>query len=195
MADPAMFHHWWSFVLRGVAAILFGLFTFVFPGMALLTLVFLFGAYALLEGAFNIAASMRRSDPGRQPWWVLVVEGVVSVLAGLMAFLVPGLTALALLFLIAGWAIITGALEVAAAVRLRRHIHGEWLLALSGVLSIAFGILAAVFPGAGALSVLLWIGAYAIVFGGTLVALGFKLRKWTRAGAAPPVGGRLATSH
>jgi uncharacterized membrane protein HdeD (DUF308 family) len=185
---------WWAFVVRGIAAVLFGILTFVLPAMALLTLVFLFGAYALVEGAFNIAAAVQRSEPRRQPTWVLVLEGCVSVLAGLLAFFLPGVTALSLLLLIAAWSIVTGVLEIAAAIRLRRQIKGEWLLGLSGALSVAFGVLMMAFPGAGALAVVLWIGAYAIVFGAVLIALGVKVRKWTRAGRPPAGFGELAPS-
>ncbi|WP_242394784.1 HdeD family acid-resistance protein [Anaeromyxobacter oryzisoli] len=183
---------WWAFVVRGVAAVLFGILTFIMPSMALLTLVYLFGAYALVEGAFNIAAALRRSEPRRQSPWVEALEGVVSVVAGLAAFLMPGLTALTLLLLIAAWSIVTGILELAAAIRLRREIEGEWLLVVSGILSVAFGVLLIAIPSAGALAVVLWIGAYALLFGGLLIALGVKLRSWGRAGRPRTGFGELA---
>jgi uncharacterized membrane protein HdeD (DUF308 family) len=185
---------WWAFVVRGVAAVLFGMLTFIVPGMALLTLVFLFGAYAIVEGAFNIAAAVHRGEPRRQPAWVLALEGVVSIVAGLLAYVLPGLTALSLLLLIAAWSLVTGVLEIAAAIRLRRQVKGEWLMALSGVLSVVFGFLLMVFPGAGALAVVLWIGAYAIPFGAILIALGVKLRRWTRADRPHTGFGALAPS-
>jgi uncharacterized membrane protein HdeD (DUF308 family) len=186
---------WWAFVVRGVAAVLFGILTFIVPGMALLTLVLLFGAYALVEGAFNIAGAIQSGEARRQRRWVLLLEGVASVVVAFLAFVVPGVTALSLLYLIAAWSLVTGVLEVAAAIRLRRQIRGEWLLALSGVLSILFAFLLLLFPGAGALAVLFWIGAYAIVFGALLVALGVRLRHFTRAGKKPGTGfGELAPS-
>ncbi len=187
-------HPWWAFVVRGIAAVLFGVLTWIFPGMALLSLVFLFGAYALVEGAFNIAGATRtKAAPSRQRW-LLAVEGVVSILAGIIAFVTPGITAVALLYVIAAWALVTGLLEIAAAVRLRRQIRGEWLLAVSGALSVIFGLLLMIFPGPGALAVLVWIGAYAVVFGAMLIALGVKLRNLTRARGPGPGVGELAPS-
>ncbi len=189
--------NWWTFVLRGLVAILFGLLAFFMPGMALLTLVFLFGFYAIADGVFNIAAAFRRTaGPDHTPWWALLIEGILSLIAGLLALFVPGLTAIALLYVIAGWAVATGIMEIVAAIRLRKQIRGEWLLALGGVLSIVFGVLLALFPGAGALAMVLWIGAYAIVFGALLIALGFRVRKWLRPGEEPPPPyGRLAPGH
>jgi len=174
---------WWTFVLRGIFAILFGLLTFLMPGMALLTLVFLFVFYAISDGVFNVIAAFSRnrpSDDAQQPGWALLIQGVLGIVAGVFAFFIPGLTAVALLYLIAGWAIATGVLAVVAAIRLRKHINGEWVLALSGVLSVVFGLLLFAFPGPGALAVVLWIGAYAVVFGVTLITLGVRLRKWMR---------------
>jgi len=170
--------NWWAVALRGVAAILFGIMAFAVPGLTLTALVFLFGAYALVDGVLNIVAAVRGRHVGR-PAWVLLFEGVVSVAAGLVAFFLPDVTALALLYLIAAWAVLTGVLEVVVAVRLRRRIHGEWWLALSGALSVTLGVLIMMAPGAGALALVLWIGAFAIVFGVLLVALAFRLRRWT----------------
>jgi uncharacterized membrane protein HdeD (DUF308 family) len=185
---------WWAFVVRGIVGVLFGVLTWIVPGTALLTLVFLFGAYAIVEGAFNIAGAIRREAPGDRPRWVLLLEGIVSIIAGVVAFVIPGFTAVALLYLIAAWSLVTGILEIATAVRLRRRIKGEWLMALSGVLSIVFGVLLMIFPGAGALAVLFWIGAYAVVFGAMLIALGIRLRSWSRA-RGPGTGlGKLAPS-
>jgi uncharacterized membrane protein HdeD (DUF308 family) len=176
--------NWWTFVLRGVFAILFGLLAFLMPGVALLSLVFLFGFYAIADGVFNLVAAFshrRAPGDGSQPWWALLIQGILSIIAGVLAFAIPGLTALALLFLIGGWSIATGVLALVAAVRLRKQITGEWLLVLSGVLSIVFGALLFAFPRVAALAVTLWVGAYAIVFGITLIALGVRLRKWVRA--------------
>lgn len=167
--------NWWALVVRGLLAIIFGILTFLWPGMTLLVLTLLFGAYALLDGIFAITAAIRGSEPGAH-WWVLVLEGIAGILAAAAAVLVPGITLLFLVLLVGGWAIVTGALEIAAAVRLRRHVHGEWLLGLAGVASIVLGILLFLAPAAGALVLALWIGAYAIVFGVILVALGFRLR-------------------
>ncbi len=170
---------WWVLTIRGLAAILFGILTFVAPQISLITLVLLWGAYALVDGAFNLVMGFR--GRGRLPrWGVLAAEGVVSIAAGVLTCMWPGITALVLLYIIAGWAVVTGVMEIVAAVRLRKQIRGEWMLGLAGVLSIAFGVLLALFPGAGALTVVLWIGAYAVVFGALLVALSIRLRSLQR---------------
>jgi uncharacterized membrane protein HdeD (DUF308 family) len=168
--------NWGAIAVRGVVAIIFGILCFVVPGITLRTLVLLFGAYALVDGVFDIIAAVRRRT-GDEPWWALLLEGIVGIAAGLVAFLMPRLTALALLYIIAAWAIVTGVLEIVAAVRLRREITNEWWLAFSGVLSVVFGVLIMAAPAAGALVIVLWIGAYAVVFGASLLALAFRLRR------------------
>ena len=189
MAQGTLFERWWTIALRGAAAIAFGILTLIAPGASLLALVILFGAYALVDGAFNIAFALRR----RERWGALLLEGLASLAFGVATFVWPGITALALLFLIGAWAIVTGVAEIAAAVRLRKVIRGEWLMALAGILSVAFGALLFAFPGAGALAVAVWIAAYAILFGGVLVALGFRLRSLReRRDVALPTGGARA---
>lgn len=169
--------NWWLIALRGLAAIIFGILTFVMPGISLLTLVLLFGSYALVEGVLNLIAAVRgRREEDR--WWVLLLEGLVSIAAGLVTFAIPGLTVAVLVYVIAAWAVVTGVLEIVAAVRLRHRITGEGWLALSGVASVAFGVLMMIFPGAGAVALVLWIGAYAVVFGALLLGLAFRLRRW-----------------
>jgi uncharacterized membrane protein HdeD (DUF308 family) len=168
--------NWWAIALRGVAGIVFGILAFVMPGVTLAVLVLLFGAYALVDGIFNIIAAIT-GHTGAQSWWMLLLEGLVSVAAGLVTFFMPGLTALTLVYVISAWAIITGVLEIVAAIRLRKVITNEWWLVLGGVLSIVFGVFIAAAPDAGALALVFWIGAYAIVFGALLVALGFRLRR------------------
>ena len=167
--------NWWAIALRGLASIIFGILAFVMPGVTLAVLVLLFGAYALLDGIFNIIAAL--SGRGGQSWWMLLLEGVVSVAAGLVAFFMPGLTALALVYVISAWALVTGVLEIVAAIRLRKVIRNEWWLALGGAVSIVFAVFLAIAPGAGALALVFWIGAYALVFGVFLVALGVRLRR------------------
>src|SRR5438876_5211650 len=129
--------NWWAIAIRGVAAIAFGVLAFALPGLTLATMVLLFGAYALVDGIFTLIAAARGGSDD-QPWWALAIEGTVSVGAGLVTFVWLGLTALILLYVIATWALITGVMELVAAIRLRKELHGEWLLVLSGVLSIAF---------------------------------------------------------
>jgi uncharacterized membrane protein HdeD (DUF308 family) len=189
--------NWWAFVLRGLLGVLFGILTFLMPHMALVTLVFMFGFYSIADGVFNIVSAVRRATSEHRRWGMLLLQGVIGIAAGFVALFIPGLTALALLYLIAAWAILTGATEIAAAVRLRKHIEGEWVLALSGVLSILLGAFLFFFPGPGALAVVLWIGAYAMVYGILLMVLGFRLRKLARGSAETGDAGfrGVAPSH
>jgi uncharacterized membrane protein HdeD (DUF308 family) len=184
--------HWWVIALRGLAAVLFGVLAFAWPGMTLAVLVLLFGAYALIDGILAVAVAARGGTDHR---WVLGLEGVVGVLAGLATFAFPGLTALVLLYIIAFWAILTGVLEVTAAVRLRRAITNEWGLIIGGVLSVVFGIVLIAAPGAGALAVVFLIGAYAVLFGVTLLTLSWRLRSHAeRLPDGGPTSGRAATA-
>jgi uncharacterized membrane protein HdeD (DUF308 family) len=170
---------WWTLALRGIAAIVFGILTFISPASSLLALVILFGAYAIVDGVLALILAIRRPVEGRH-WGSLLVEGIAGIVSGVLTFAWPGLSALVLLYLIAAWAVITGVAEIAAAIRLRKQVQGEWLMALTGVLSIVFGVLLFVFPGAGALAVTLWIGAYAVAFGILLLVLALRLRAWGR---------------
>src|SRR3989475_10331510 len=176
--------NWWALALRGVAAIIFGVLAFVLPSVTLAVLTLLFGGYALVEGALNIVAAVRgRSD--HEPWWALLFEGLVSVAAGIVTFVLPGLTELALLYMIAAWAIVTGALEIVAPIRLRRGITaGAWLGA-TAIPPRVFRPLLVPPPGAGALSLAWLIGAYAIGFGALLLGLSFRLRGWRGQQARP----------
>jgi uncharacterized membrane protein HdeD (DUF308 family) len=165
--------HWWAFALRGVAAIVFGILAFIWPGVTLAVLVLFWGAYALIDGVLALVAAFRTGQDHR--WW-LIVEGVFGIAAGIVTFFWPGLTALVLLYIIAFWALVTGVLEIIAAIRLRRVIENEWWMALGGVASVIFGIILLVAPGAGALALIWLIAAYAIVFGVLLLLLAFRLR-------------------
>ncbi len=167
--------NWWAVVLRGVCAVLFGVGAFAWPGITLAVLVLMYGAYALADGVLAVVWALTRRQPGAFPWGVLL-SGLAGIAVGVIAFGRPGLTALLLLYLIAGWAIVRGLFEVVAAIALRKEIEHEWLLAASGVLSILFGVFLVVSPGAGALAVLWVIGAFAIVLGILMIALGLRLR-------------------
>jgi len=169
-------HNWWAIVMRGACAVLFGLAAFVWPGLTLTALVLLYGAYSLVDGILAVIWSLAGRHPGAFPWGVLLA-GVASIFFGVITFLWPGLTALALLYLIAVWAIVRGVFEIVAAVHLRREIEGEWLLALSGVLSVLLGVVLMLAPGAGALALAWWIGATAIVFGVLTIILGLRLKQ------------------
>jgi uncharacterized membrane protein HdeD (DUF308 family) len=166
--------NWWLLVLRGICAILFGVLAFTWPGMTLRVLILLFGAYAFTNGILAFAAAVSNSTG--TPWWILVLEGLVSVAAALAILLYPGITALVLLVVIATWAIVTGGIEIAAAIQLRKEMEGEIWLGLAGVASIVFGALLLARPGVGALAVAWMIGAYTVMFGVMLIALGFHVK-------------------
>ena len=173
-----MFYHmaenWRLHVLRGLVAIVFGVMALVWPALTLEVLIVLFGIYVILEGVLALIIAARRR--GRGYGWLFVLEGVLGIAVGLCAFIWPALTAVVLLIFIAVWAILTGIIELAAAIQLRRAIQGEWVLGLAGVLSILVGLLLLVNPGAGVLAVVWLLGLYAIVFGSLLAYLGLRLR-------------------
>lgn len=174
---------WWMLLVRGLVAVAFAVLTWLQPGISLAALVLLFGAYAMADGLLGVWAAIA----GRQVnenWWVLLLWGLLGLGVGILTFAAPNVTALVLLFYIAVWAIGTGALEILAAVRLRKEIQGEWLLVVAGLASIAFGVLLLARPREGALTVLALIAAYAAVFGVALVLLSFKVRSIGRALAA-----------
>lgn len=174
LAPMALSGNWWTLLLRGIAAAVFGLAALFWPGLTLFVLLIFFGAYAVVDGVFSVVAGLRSSAGHRT--WLLVAEGLLGILAGLVALLWPGLTAFVLLYLIAAWAILTGILKIVTAVSLRREIPNEWLMALSGVLSVVVGAVLAVLPGVGLLSLVWLIGIYALVFGVALAALSFRVR-------------------
>jgi uncharacterized membrane protein HdeD (DUF308 family) len=172
-ALPTLATNWWALLLRGIAAVLFGLAALFWPGLTLFVLIVFFGAYALVDGILAIVAGIRGSE-GRR--WLLLAEGVLGVLAGLITFFWPGMTALFLLFVISAWAIFTGLLKVVMAIFFRREVENAWLMGLSGVLSVLFGVVLAVLPGAGLLSLVWLIGIYALIVGVVLIVLGFRMR-------------------
>lgn len=167
--------NWDLFLVRGILAILFGIATLVMPGITLVVLVALFGAYALLDGTVLsfLAIKNRKID---SEWWLMLLTGLVSIAAGVLTFVWPGITAASLFYVIVAWAIVTGISEVIYAIHFRKEIEGEWLLVLDGIVSVAFGILLIAQPVAGALAVLWMIGAYAIAYGVILVVVAFRLR-------------------
>ena len=175
MLADILSRYWWTTLLRGLFWILFGIVVFSRPGITLLTLTLLFGVFVLVDGLANIVSAIG----GRQEnenWWVLLLAGLAGVGAGTLTFSNPAITAIALLFYIAVWAIATGLLEIVAAVRLRQEIHGEFWLILAGAVSIAFGVFLAARPAEGALSMVWLISGYAIVFGLILTILAFRAR-------------------
>jgi uncharacterized membrane protein HdeD (DUF308 family) len=175
-----MAQNWWSIVMRGVVAILFGLMAWIWPGVTLGALVLLWGCYAFADGVLALTGAF--SDTARSSWWALAIIGIVSIGAALVAFVYPGLTAVGLLYLIAFWAMVTGVLAIVAAIELRREIENEFWLGLAGALSVLFGALLIARPGVGALALLWMIGTYAVASGVMLVALGLRVRSLIRPG-------------
>jgi uncharacterized membrane protein HdeD (DUF308 family) len=179
MAVPSMLGNlaraWHWVVLRGVFAVLFGIFAFLWPGITLAVLVLVWGAYAIADGVMALIAAFTMHEEGK-PMASLIIVGILGIAAGIVTFLWPGMTALVLLLFIASWAVLMGIFEIAAAIRLRKHIENEWLLALSGVVSILFGVLMFLQPGAGAVAVVWLIGSFALFFGILLIALGIRLK-------------------
>ncbi len=174
--------NWWLVLIRGLLAILFGLGALFWPGLTWLLLIYLFGVYAIIDGITALLTGIVRSKYSPR-WWMFLLEGLVGIAAGLIAIFQPGTTGLILILVMAAWAIITGILEIAAAIRLRREITNEWLLGFGGFVSLAFGVLLFFQPATGSLVVTLMVGAYALMFGILIVMLAFRLRKWDMMGA------------
>ena len=175
--------NWWVFVVRGALAILFGLCALAMPGITLATLILLYGAYALVDGITAAIAAFTKRRPGDGFPWAVLVIGLAGIAAGIVTFMYPGLTALALLYFIAAWYIVRGVSEIFVAISLRKEIQGEGWLIAAGALSVLFGLFLYARPGAGALAVLAVIGVFAVVFGILLIALGFKLKGLQRVAA------------
>ncbi|WP_414551762.1 HdeD family acid-resistance protein [Anabaena sp. CCY 0017] len=169
--------NWWTVALRGAIAIIFGLAALFWPDITLTALIFIFAAFVLVSGVL-LAIAAFRDGLTHTHGWIMLLEGAIGIAVGIMAFIWPGITALVLLYLIAAWAIVTGVLEIIAAIQIRKEIQNEWLLAIAGIASVLFGILLLVWPLAGALAILWIIGAYAIIFGILLLILAFRLRTW-----------------
>ena len=167
--------NWWVFALRGVIAILFGVLAFLRPGTTLEVLVLLFAFWALFDGVLALIGSVGAAE-AREPWWPLVFIGLLGIAAGVVTLKWPGITALALLLVIAYWSIFRGILEIVAAVRLRQLVQREGWLILGGIASIVFGVLLIIYPGPGLLSVIWLIGLYSVIFGIALLMLGIRLK-------------------
>ena len=177
----------WSLILRGIVSILFGILVWIWPGISLLVLIILFGIFALVSGVFALAAAFQahRSHRG---WWLLAVSGVLCIAAGIIAFVWPGETAMVLLYVIAIWAIVTGVSEIAAAFSAGRTAVDEWLLVISGILSIIFGILLFVFPAVGLLALVWLVGIYAILYGIMLITSAFSISSFQKSVRGPTAG-------
>ena len=171
----ALARNWWLILLRGICAIVFGVLTFIWPGLSLLTLVLLYGVFALFDGTLSMAAAIAGGTPA--PRWWLALIGLLGIAVGILTLAWPQITGLILLFFIAAWAIASGILQIVGAIRLRKEIEGEWLLIASGFLSVIFGVIVAAFPGAGALGLTFAIGLFAFVYGILLVGFSLRLKK------------------
>jgi uncharacterized membrane protein HdeD (DUF308 family) len=176
MPKQYMQWRWWTIALRGVAAILFGVFTLLAPQVTFLSLVMLFGIFALVDGVLALSIGSRTV----QTRGAIIARGLVSLIAGVVALAWPGMTALAMLVTIGVWAIVSGGLEIAAAIRMRKLIEHEWLLGVEGAISIVFGAALLMSPLAGVIVIGIWIGAFALVLGGMLVASSFRVRSLVR---------------
>jgi uncharacterized membrane protein HdeD (DUF308 family) len=180
--------NWWVVALRGAIGILFGIMTLMLPGVTLVTLVIVFAAYLVVDGALAIAAGVRAARKGDR-WGLFILEGVVDILGAAAMVVMPGVAIVVFVYLIALWSIVSGGFMVVAAFQLHLD-HGRWLLAVAGAVSVLFGILLAIYPITGAVVLAIWIGAYALVFGAMLLVLGFRLRsKATPPAATPAVSG------
>lgn len=182
----AMCRRWWVLLVRGLAAIALGICAIVWPGITLLALVYLFGAFTLIDGVASMMLGFHGEADGTI-WWTMVVLGVLAVIAGIIAFAWPGLTLVALLVIVGVSAIVRGVFEVIAAIRLRKDIEDEWILGLSGGLSIVFGGLILWRPDVGLLAIALLIGAYMLALGALAVALSLRLRRMGRSMSAAPM--------
>ncbi len=171
----ALARNWGLILLRGLVAILFGVLAFVWPKITLLSLVLLYGGFAFADGILAIAAAIRGGAPAPR-WWMALI-GLFGIAAGVLTLLWPQITALVLLLFIAGWAIATGLMQIIGAFKLREELSDEWMLIASGALSVTFGVLLALWPKAGALAMVLVIGAFAIMYGVLLVMFALRLRK------------------
>jgi uncharacterized membrane protein HdeD (DUF308 family) len=176
---PLLATNWWSLLIRGLLAIVVGLIAFVLPGITFGALVILFGVYALLDGMLGIAGALRASR-AHERWGWLLFEGIAGIVAAAITILWPAITAVALVYVIGFWAVMTGALEIATAIQLRRYVPGEWILGVTGLASIVFGVLVIAVPLAGALAIALCVGVYTLFFGVLMVSLGIRLRGRTQ---------------
>jgi len=183
--------YWWVMLIRGIFAVIFGLIALFAPALALTTLVLMFGIYALIDGIGSIGYALMNRQ--RQRWWLGLITGIISVLAGLVAFLLPILTGLTLLLVIGFWAIFIGIAQIVAAIQLRKEIEGEFWLGLAGLMAILFGGYIIIAPAGGALALAWLIGLFAILYGGALIALSLRLRRIGRSirERPTPTGERL----
>ncbi|MFT3989269.1 HdeD family acid-resistance protein [Aestuariivirga sp.] len=167
--------YWWVFLLRGVLAVIFGILTFAMPHIALASLVIVWGAYAFVDGIFALWSAIAGTTHGDDRWLV-GLQGVVGIIAGIITLVMPAITAIGLLIAIAAWILVVGVLQLVAAIKLRKEIEGEFWLGLSGVISILFAFFLIARPDQGALALIWTIGIYAVIFGVALIAFAFRIK-------------------
>lgn len=167
--------NWWMVLIRGILAALFGILAIILPGAVLLSLVLIFGAFILVDGVLALVAAFRAAEH-RRNFGLLIVEGILGIVVGVIALWHPGIAAAALVIIIGFWAVVGGLVEIVQAVEMRRQINNEWLLILGGLASVIFGILLFIFPASGVVALVWVMGIYAIFFGFTQIGLSFRLR-------------------
>ena len=172
---PVLAKYWWLLLLRGIAAIMFGILAFAWPGITLVTMVLFWGAFMLIDGVLALLNAIMGHDKGSR-WWLALI-GVAGIAAGILVFAQPGVAIVVLLMFIAAWSIVLGVFQIIGAIRLRKEIDNEWMLIVGGVLSVLFGAVLVIAPLAGILALVWVIGVYAIVFGILMVMEAFKLKK------------------
>ncbi len=171
--------HWWVWALRGIAAIVFGILVFVWPGATISSLTLVFGVYAVMDGVLALFEAVKRRKTDAR-WWALLLEGLVSIVLGAGALIIPGLAAISFVYLLGFWAIVTGVFEIVQAIRARAEIQGEGWLIVGGLLSIAFGLTLTAWPVNGAITLVWLLGGYAIGFGIVMFVMAFRLRALSR---------------
>lgn len=169
--------NWWIVLLRGIAALIFGLLTWFYPFITIMVMVIFFGVYALIDGVIGVIISIN-GRKSHQDWWLMLIWGIVSILAGILTFFVPGITWLVLITFIAAWALISGIFQIITAIRLRKTIQGEWWMIIAGILSVLVGIILLIDPVQGGIALTWVIGVYAALFGVMNIALAFRLRRF-----------------
>ncbi|TNE55521.1 MAG: HdeD family acid-resistance protein [Bacteroidetes bacterium] len=169
--------HWWVLVVRGLVSLIFAATAFLIPELTFAILVTLIGIFLLADGILATYSGWRLKGEDND-WWVAVLEGLIGVGLGIASLAYPDITAALLVLFIALWCLLTGAFEIALAIRIRKEIQDEWQLAFAGIISIALGVLMLVQPSAGAISIAWWVGFYAMFFGLLLIGLGIRLRRW-----------------
>jgi uncharacterized membrane protein HdeD (DUF308 family) len=167
---------WWVFAVRGIAAIAFGILAVLWPAPTIVAFVLLFAVYAIVDGGSMLVSLVRGDSAARRNAWSVAIIGILGVIAGVVAFVLPGPTAIALTYVVGAWAIAAGVFQIVAAIRLRQQIEGELWLAIGGILTLVFGLYLVLFPGSGIISLVLLVAAWAIAFGVFSLILAFRLR-------------------